>query len=127
MLSTSTCLYILIVINVSLLFRFLDTSLIEVDVQINYVRVTIKGKVFQMALKDEIKIDESSSKRSQATGHLLIVMPKLNFNSIHFDMKKGCQRKCLKNEFNKELTGVVNIKNILKQQSYNDSDVPPLV
>ncbi|CAO1343903.1 unnamed protein product [Diamesa tonsa] len=108
-------------------YKFLDTSLIDVDVQINYVRVTIKGKVFQMALKDEIKIDESSSKRSQATGHLLIIMPKLNFNRIHFEMKKGCQRKCLENGFNKELTGVVNIKNILKQQSYSDSDVPPLI
>lgn len=110
-----------------LLFRFLDTSLIDVDVQINYVRVTIKGKVFQMALKDEIKIDESSSKRSQATGHLLIIMPKLNFNRIYFEMKKGCQRKCLENGFNKELTGVVNITNILKQQPYSDSDVPPLI
>lgn len=108
-------------------FRFLDTSLIEVDVQINYVRVTIKGKVFQMALKDEIKIDESSSKRSQATGHLLIVMPKLNFNRIQFDLRKGCQRKCLDKGLKKELTGAVNIKNILKQQPYNDSDVPPLV
>lgn len=80
-----------------------------------------------MALKDEIKIDESTSKRSQATGHLLIVMPKLNFNRIHFDMRKGCQRKCLENGMKKELTGAVNINNILKQQIYNDSDVPPLV
>ena len=80
-----------------------------------------------MALKDEIKIDESTSKRSQATGHLLIIMPKLNFNRIQFDMRKGYQKQILDNGLKKDLTGVVNIKNILKQQIYNDSDVPPLV
>lgn len=57
--------------------RFLDTSLIEVDVQPKYVRVTVKQKIFQMALNDEIKIAESTSQRSQITGSLLIVMPKL--------------------------------------------------
>lgn len=60
------------------LFRFLDTSLIDVDVQPKYVRVTVKSKIFQMALNDEVKISESSSQRSQITGHLLIVMPKLS-------------------------------------------------
>ena len=80
-----------------------------------------------MALKDEIQIDESTSKRSQATGHLLIVMPKLNFNRIQFDMKKECQKKCLANGLKKGLTGAVDIKNILKQHIYNDSDVPPLM
>lgn len=59
------------------LFRYLETSLLDVDVQPNYVRVTVKGKIFQLALSDEVKISDSSSRRSTTTGHLLIVMPKL--------------------------------------------------
>lgn len=53
----------------------------EVDVQPNYVRVTIKNKIFQMSLHDEVKITESTSQRSLITGHLLIIMPKLNYDS----------------------------------------------
>lgn len=58
-------------------FRYLDTSLIDVDVQPMYVRVTVKGKVFQMALSEEVNLDSSSAKRSQTTGHLIIEMPKV--------------------------------------------------
>lgn len=57
--------------------RYLETSLLNVDVQPNYVRVTVKGKVFQLALSDEVNITESSTQRSTLTGHLAIVMPKL--------------------------------------------------
>ena len=60
--------------------RFLDTSLIDVDVQPNYVRVEIKKKIFQLALQQEVNLDASTSQRSQTTGQLLIIMPKLSFN-----------------------------------------------
>lgn len=58
-------------------YRYMDTSLIEVDVQPTYVRVTVKGKPFQLALSAEVQPDISSAKRSQTTGHLLICMPKV--------------------------------------------------
>ncbi|XP_066025477.1 dynein axonemal assembly factor 11-like [Pocillopora verrucosa] len=58
-------------------FKHLDTSLIDVDVQPTYVRVTVKGKVFQLALSEEVNPDSSSAKRSQTTGHLIISMPKV--------------------------------------------------
>lgn len=57
----------------------MDTSLIEVDVQPKYVRVVIRQKVFQMALGVEVRCGEATSKRSLTTGHLLIVMPKLDW------------------------------------------------
>ena len=105
--------------------RFLDTSLIDVDVQPNYVRVTVKGKIFQMALNDEVRIDECSSKRSQITGHLLIVMPKLNMENAVTVKIDGPQKaiemksneKCLK------LKGTVDIRNIC----VDESEVPPLI
>ncbi|KAL9954199.1 hypothetical protein ACROYT_G041702 [Oculina patagonica] len=59
-------------------FKYLDTSLIDLDVQPTYVRVTVKGKVFQLALNEEVNPDSSSAKRSQTTGHLIIEMPKMN-------------------------------------------------
>lgn len=34
-----------------------------------------------MALNDEIRTSEASSKRSMTTGHLLIVMPKLKWTA----------------------------------------------
>ncbi|GFS38437.1 protein tilB homolog [Trichonephila inaurata madagascariensis] len=59
-------------------YRFLDTSLVEADVQPNYVRVKVNGKYFQLLLPDEVHPDLSTSLRSQTTGHLLITMPKAN-------------------------------------------------
>ncbi|XP_025057880.1 protein tilB homolog isoform X4 [Alligator sinensis] len=57
-------------------YRHMDTSLIDVDVQPTYIRVMVKGKPFQLVLPAEVKPDSSSSKRSQTTGHLVINMPK---------------------------------------------------
>ncbi|XP_062371641.1 dynein axonemal assembly factor 11 [Sardina pilchardus] len=57
-------------------YRHLDTSLMEVDVQPTYLRVAVKGKVFQLVLPAEVKTDSSTAQRSQTTGHLLITMPK---------------------------------------------------
>ena len=59
-------------------FRHMDTSLLTVDIQPNYVRVTLKGKSLQLALNDEVKPDSSSAKRSQITGYLVITMPKVS-------------------------------------------------
>ncbi|XP_060057219.1 dynein axonemal assembly factor 11 [Erinaceus europaeus] len=58
-------------------YRYMDTSLINVDVQPTYVRVMVKGKPFQLLLPAEVKPDSSSAQRSQTTGHLVICMPKV--------------------------------------------------
>ncbi|KAM6171862.1 dynein axonemal assembly factor 11 [Erethizon dorsatum] len=58
-------------------YRYMDTSLIDIDVQPMYVRVMVKGKPFQLVLPAEVKPDSSSAKRSQTTGHLVIYMPKV--------------------------------------------------
>ncbi|XP_071594513.1 dynein axonemal assembly factor 11 isoform X2 [Heliangelus exortis] len=57
-------------------YRHLDTSLLDVDVQPAYIRVLVKGKPFQLVLPEEVKPDSSSAKRSQTTGHLVVSMPK---------------------------------------------------
>ncbi|NWR62228.1 TILB protein, partial [Bucorvus abyssinicus] len=57
-------------------YRHLDTSLLEVDIQPTYIRVLVKGKPFQLVLPEEVKPDSSSAKRSETTGHLVVSMPK---------------------------------------------------
>ncbi|XP_064500673.1 dynein axonemal assembly factor 11 isoform X1 [Pseudopipra pipra] len=58
-------------------YRYLDTSLLDVDVQPTYIRVLVKEKPFQFVLPEEVKPDSSSAKRSQTTGHLVVTMPKV--------------------------------------------------
>ncbi|XP_059357417.1 dynein axonemal assembly factor 11 isoform X2 [Carassius carassius] len=55
--------------------KHMDTSLLDVDVQPTYVRVTVKRKVFQLVLPAEVKPDSSTARRSQTTGHLLLILP----------------------------------------------------
>uniref|UniRef100_UPI0037E70CD5 dynein axonemal assembly factor 11 n=1 Tax=Semicossyphus pulcher TaxID=241346 RepID=UPI0037E70CD5 len=57
-------------------YRHMDTSLIDVDVQPSYARVSVKGKIFQMVLPAEVKPDSSTAQRSQTTGHLVLTMPR---------------------------------------------------
>ena len=56
----------------------MDTSLLDCDVQPSYVRVTLKGKIFQLTLWKEVNCDASTAKRSQISGNLLITMPFAN-------------------------------------------------
>uniref|UniRef100_A0A8C3X4Q4 Leucine-rich repeat-containing protein 6 n=1 Tax=Catagonus wagneri TaxID=51154 RepID=A0A8C3X4Q4_9CETA len=67
-------------------YRYMDTSLLDVDVQPTYVRVMVKGKAFQLALPAEVRPDSSSATRSQTTGHLVVCMPKVG------EVITGCQR-----------------------------------
>ncbi|CAK8689130.1 unnamed protein product [Clavelina lepadiformis] len=59
-------------------YKYMDTSLIDADVQPWYVRVTMKGSVLQLVLFEEVKPDSCIAQRSQITGHLIVTMPKLN-------------------------------------------------
>lgn len=67
--------YIYLTVHV---FKHMDSSLINVDVQTNYVRVTLKGKSLQLALSEEVMPDSSTAQRSQTTGYLVLKMPKVN-------------------------------------------------
>lgn len=73
--------------------KFCDTELLSVDLQPKYVRVTVKGKLFQLALQEEVRVHESTSQRSQTTGHLLIRMPKQNYDEMQkFEIHKKKSR-----------------------------------
>ncbi|XP_018562369.1 protein tilB homolog [Anoplophora glabripennis] len=61
------------------IYKFLDTNLIEVDLQPIYVKLTVKGKIFQMVLPEEVHVERSTAQRSQTTGHLVLKMPRVNY------------------------------------------------
>ncbi|XP_020511919.2 dynein axonemal assembly factor 11 isoform X1 [Labrus bergylta] len=58
-------------------YRHMDTSLMDVDIQPTYARVSVKGKIFQIVLPAEVKPDSSTAQRSQTTGHLVLSMPRV--------------------------------------------------
>ena len=60
--------------------KFLDTQLIDVDVQPRYVRVHVKGRAFQIVLGYEIKPDQGKCERSQLTGEMKLTLPKVKSN-----------------------------------------------
>ena len=59
--------------------KYMDTSLMDVDVQTRVVRVLIKGKLLQLTLHEEVKPDASKAERSKLTGALVVTMPKANW------------------------------------------------
>lgn len=71
------------------IYKYLDTNLLDIDIQPTYVRVTVKYKVFQIHLPEEIDMANSTAQRSQTTGHLVITMPKLNFVTVKPLIKKS--------------------------------------
>nr|XP_027212240.1 protein tilB homolog [Penaeus vannamei] len=57
-------------------YKYLDASQVQCDVEPWYVRVSIRGKVLQLVLLEEVRPGQSTAQRSQVTGHLLVTMPK---------------------------------------------------
>ncbi|XP_017073582.1 protein tilB-like [Drosophila eugracilis] len=109
-------------------YKHLDTSLIDVDVQPIYTRVTVKKKIFQISYNEEVKPDQSTIQRSQITGHLMIKLKKLNVNELLI-YKKGSAKSLAPSDAGKivgnledKLRGTVDISNI-----FPPSDVPDLI
>jgi len=57
--------------------KYIDASLVDVDVQPRLVRMLCKGRLLQLELFDEVNPDKSVAQRSKTTGHLVITMPKV--------------------------------------------------
>lgn len=55
--------------------RYISTSLIEIDLQPQYVRMTIKGKILQLVFPVDVASDRAKVQRSQTTGQLKIQIP----------------------------------------------------
>nr|XP_046178620.1 dynein axonemal assembly factor 11 isoform X2 [Oncorhynchus gorbuscha] len=133
--------------------KHMDTSLMDVDVQPTYARVTVKGKIFQLVLPAEVRPDSSTAKRSQITGHLVLTMPKAqgeikmatphppkvskSSNTPEEKTRKGNNQQRLEVDPSKhsgvDLANIVPRENRAGEQTIfydnfvDDPDVPPLM
>nr|CAH8867418.1 unnamed protein product [Trichobilharzia regenti] len=103
------------ILNVAV-YKYMDTALIDCDIQTNYVRVILNKKILQLALPEEVSPDNSSIKRSQTTGHLLITMPKA-FQEIR--VRKNKETKAQTNT-EKKCTGVSSYREKPCKENIND-------
>lgn len=85
--------------------RYLDTNFIDVDLQPIYVKIAIKGKVFQFVLPEEICTDKSTAQRSQTTGRLVLRMPRTKYNPIFAEKRNRVveNKKEIKEEVNNKI------------------------
>ena len=68
----------------------MDPSKYEIDVEPNYVRVTVREKVFQLRLESEVRCDATRAERSPATGKLTVTMPRVRKLA---GLPKRCEEK----------------------------------
>eukprot|EP00118_Oscarella_pearsei_P010148 m.61113 g.61113 ORF g.61113 m.61113 type:complete len:414 (+) comp34972_c0_seq16:2310-3551(+) len=116
--------------------KFLDSSLIDCDVQPTYVKCVMKGKILQLTLPEEISPDQSTAKRSQTTGHLVLTMPKVN-QIVKPSARRPPEKKTV---VPREVPKVNHVKSLHDDSSdktiqsqtesppfIDDPDVPPLI
>jgi len=65
-----------VVLDVSIQ-RFLDTSLIDIDLHPTWIQILIKGKNLLLHLPAEVRPSEARVQRIQHTGHLVVTAPKV--------------------------------------------------
>ena len=62
--------------------KFMSTDQLNVDLQPQYVRVDVRGKVTQIRFDEDILVERSTIQRSTTTGWLCVTMPKVNCDQI---------------------------------------------
>eukprot|EP00794_Sanderia_malayensis_P016160 gene16160-17783_t len=112
-------------------YKYMDTSLIDVDVQPKYVRVVIKGKFLQIVLLEKVNPDKCVAQRSETTGHLLVKMPKSS-DVIHGKARKGKNKSVFKpSDDNRKLTqtldGGQTSQSNVKKDTLSLSDLADIV
>jgi protein TilB len=84
--------------------KFLDSSLLEVEVHADWVKVTIKGKVLQLRLECLVVENEAVCERSRSSGQLVVTMLKATSKGKDIDKliqeRKQTNAQTTKNCFN---------------------------
>ncbi|CEG38279.1 Protein phosphatase 1, regulatory subunit, and related proteins [Plasmopara halstedii] len=98
--------------------RFLDTSLIDVDVHPSYVSIVAKNKVFRLKFPELVHSDAGKAERSKTTGTLCLTLPKAHITSTqHLRAQFHCKGHKNKPE-TKKVTPVS--KTVAKQIKISD-------
>ncbi|KAJ3035374.1 Protein tilB [Rhizophlyctis rosea] len=109
--------------------KFLDTSLIDVDVHPTYIRVTIKGKILQLVLDHEVKTDDVICERSKGSGDLVVTMVKV-LSEVGGDVvtirrkerEKGEREKKEREEARRAEEGRRNVRNRRYERLFEPSE-----
>ncbi|CAH1163277.1 unnamed protein product [Phaedon cochleariae] len=124
-------------------YKFMDSNLIQIDLQPIYVKILIKGKIFQIVFPEEICTNKSIAQRSQTTGHLVLKLPKANYDHIvekynSQSFKQKHKSEMINHELEKkheylevEHKEDMDFSKIVENQNrvrnlYDDPEVPPL-
>ena len=92
----------------------MDPSKYEIDVEPNYVRVTVRGKVFQLRLESEVRCDATRAERSPATGKLTVTMPRVR-------KLAGLPKKCEEKSASKKKKRHPKVERLeVRQSDWND-------
>jgi protein TilB len=103
--------------------KYLDTSLIQLEVQPMWVRVIVKGRLLQLPFMEEVHPDKAVAKRSTVTGNLLVTIPKVK-NNIVKPWKPVQQEQQQTSKSNKEVkSDLVDIHNIVPQDNASSKQV----
>mmetsp|Transcript_30256 Transcript_30256/g.76129 ORF Transcript_30256/g.76129 Transcript_30256/m.76129 type:complete len:445 (+) Transcript_30256:94-1428(+) len=110
--------------------KFMDSSLLDLDVQPKYFRITVKkpekhDKILQLIFPSEVRSDECQAQRSQTTGNLVLLVPKLHWTKPLVD-EDGARRRPGASDKIPTLegkgkasgggpTGAVNIRNMARE------------
>ncbi|GMF60634.1 unnamed protein product [Phytophthora fragariaefolia] len=81
--------------------RFLDTSLVDVDVHPSYVSIVAKNKVLRLKFPELVHSDAGKAERSKVTGTLRLTLPKANLTptqQLRAELYLEEQEKKLKND-----------------------------
>lgn len=119
--------------------KFLDTSKIKVDLNPNYVRIDVKGKITQWRFDNDIIVEKATVQRSTTTGVLEIkapmtfVKPRLdkikkyeeNKKALEMQKKEEERLKKLKPikqgvDFVRESSGIKEVENLDKKKDLDE-------
>ena len=119
--------------------KFLDTSKIKVDLNPNYVRVDVKGKITQWRFDNDIIVEKATVQRSTTTGELEIKAPmafvkprvdkikKFEENKKALEMQKKEEERLKKLkpikqgvDFVRESSGIKEVDNLNKKKNLDE-------
>ena len=119
--------------------KFLDTSKIKVDLNPNYVRVDVNGKITQWRFDNDIIVEKATVQRSTTTGDLEIKAPmafvkprvdkikKIEENKKALDMQKKEEERLKKLkpikqgvDFIRESSGIKEVDNLDKKKNLDE-------
>jgi protein TilB len=100
--------------------KHLETSLINVDLNPDYLRLDIKGRITQLSIPEDILVEKSKVQRSTTTGVLQLTMPKANLTEIEAQQLR-IQRKMEQREQEKKLRELERKQQEAKEKAEKES------